>query len=794
MGGEERVRETMNDRWVWEDSTWVRTDDFLPEVVIFARNYDDPFVTKKFTFSDFRPYFYVPAEASFHPREVTQVDGSIILDAKGRNIRKVFVRLPSDVVQARKAYDWTDEADIPFDFRFMLDHNITYAFTFDEMGKIIPTDVPLALPPRICFLDMEVRSPPIEFPKQNEVKFPIVMIQCGDSYTGEIKLFTYQIPQVAPDQVACRTEPELMAEFMKYIQTLDPDVITGWNSNDFDLPYFINRGTAIHVKQQKLSRGSWKPRAEFRQGMPEDTPEQRKKRKGEWQVKCTGRQLVDMLVAFKKFWKAVGELDSYTLKAVVRNPDVMEEDVFAYEEQGSHIDKLITDQRWTELLEYGRNDVIALQRIDKKTKLFDFYENLRMMCGVKLEETMKNSKMIESLLFRDYIMKPMPTRRYDIKSDGYEGALVIEPRIGLHKSVGVFDLAALYPTIIIAFDLSPDIDHVVPRVIKTVLDERERLRALKKAGLADEATKKKETVLKFIANSFYGVFGWDKFRLFDIEIASFITRTGREINEYLQSLAAKFNLDTIYGDTDSIFVLGVKDSRHGLFLQDFFNLKLRDEWTPEHKALKSPQLKFEEWFRTLIFKPSSTDLEKSAKKRYAGHITWSEGHAVDELLYKGIEVRRSDQAAYTKEKLLEFLNLALIHDDPEAAIACIHDAYFAVREGRVSVLDISIPQGITSMEANSPRVRGVLYAQQVFDIPYAGGAKPRLIYLRGNHDSICLYDGINPDDVPLKVRVDWITMAEKIIFKKMESYVLALGVNLRHNLEGQQTLSTTWFE
>lgn len=1090
---------------------WIRTDDFLPEIVINARNYDDPFITKKFTFSDFRPYFYVPAEAAYHPKEVTQVDGSIILDAKGRKIRKVFTRLPSDVQNARKSYEWTDEGDIPFDFRFMLDHKITYAFSIDETGHPYGIEVLMALPPRICYLDIEVSSPPKDFPKQDVTKFPVVMIQVGDSYTDEVKLITFQIPQVADDQIACGSEPELLAELMKYIQRIDPDVITGWNSNDFDIPYLMNRASKIHVTLNKLTRGYGKPRCEFRQGMPDDTPEQAKKRKGEWQVRCPGRQLVDMLVAFKKFWKAVGELDSYTLKAVVRNPDVMEEDVFPYEEQGSHIEQLINEKRWEELLEYGRNDVLALKKIDRKTKLFDFYENLRMMCGVKLEETMKNSKMIESLLFRDHVMKPMPSRRYDIKSEGYEGALVLEPRIGVHKSVGVFDLAALYPTIIIAFDLSPDIDHVIPRVIRTVLDERERLRALKKAGLADEATKKKETVLKFIANSFYGVLGWDKFRLYDPEIAAFITRTGREINQYLQGKAMDMGLESIYGDsvspstpiiikrndrihilpidhctpgdltyngewvpikhvikkplrkqmyhvttghgnvvctcdhslirdgkevcpqdldvedyidhinfptithveegyidediawvtglflaegsrfgsrqfvinnqdttlleecadriervcgqrvrisdymsssnchrisyvptpisnylsdcyventwhigtpkpyqttgykvvpsyilnanndimkafmrgyyagdgskvshaaidskneclamglhyvaektglkvrccvhkkslswglrfpkgeirrdrklikdliqipgerlwfnhvvdleiddsshtfatgkillhnTDSIFVLGVKDPTHGLFLQDYFNAKLRKEWTPEHKAAVAPQLKFEEWFRTILFKPSSTNLEESAKKRYAGHVTWVEGKVVDELMYKGIEVRRSDQSEYTKRTLLEFLNIVLREDNYDKAIKYAENAYLSVRNGSISLLDISIPQGISNMEAVSPRVRGVLLAEEIFQIPYAGGAKPRLIYLRGNHDAICLYDGIPVEEVASKVRIDYTLMAEKIIFKKLESYVLALGVDLRRIIDGQQDL-TTWFE
>lgn len=790
----------MTDRWVWEDSTWLRTDDFLPEVIIFARNYDKPMETKTFTISDFRPYFYCPADASFHPREVTQVDSKTSLDAKGRSIRKVFTRLPSDVSTARKSYDWTVEADIQFDFRHMLDVDVSYAFSFDEHNHIVPATVPKAILPRICFFDIEVRSPPTQFPKPAEAKWPIVSIQCMDSYTGLIQIFTFGVPQLADDQVACRTENELLREFMNYLQATDPDVLTGWNTNGFDIPYIVTRAKNLKVKLNRMTRlpnGYNKPVAEIRQGMPAETPEEekkRKRRKEEWFVRCTGRQLLDMLDAFKKYWKAEGELDSYTLKSIARNPDVMGDDVYVYEEQGSNMEKLFTEERWDDFLSYCRSDVIALDKIDKRIKLIDFYENLRMMCGIKLEDTMKNSRMIESLLFRDPIMKPMPTRRYDIVGESYEGALVLTPEVGVFHNVAVYDLNALYPNIIIAFDLSPDIDHVIPRVIKYVLDERVRLKKLIKDGLAEEADKKKEVVLKFIANSFYGVLGWDKFRCYDPEIAAFITRTGREINEYLQGLTRDLGLVPVYGDTDSVFVRGVDTVEYGVTVQDHLNEKLRNEWTPAHNARVAPQLKFEELFDSLLFKASSTNLEESAKKRYAGHVIFADGKPADKLMYKGIEARRSDQAELTKSVLLSFLDLVLINNDYDKAIELVKRAYYDIRDGHASLLDISIPQGVTDMEKNSPRVRGVLLAEALFGTPYTGGEKPRLLYTRGNHDAFCIYDGIPIDQIPLKVRIDYPLMAEKIITKKMESYVLALGVNLRHVLEGQQTLSSTWFE
>lgn len=763
-------------KWIWEDSTWLRGQDWKPWILIFARQYENPRETRSFIVRGFEPYFYAPAAASSNPSQVVRVDAGPFIDAKGRAVKKCFTAIPTEVRDARNFFEWTDEADVLFDKRFVVDTDLIYAFEEDSSAPygIRPCSVPHHILPRICYFDIEVRSPPEIVPKPDEPKWPIVSIQCMDSYTGEMVIFTYGVPQLVSDQVACDTEVGLLREFSNYVARTDFDCLTGWYSSGFDMPYVILRAAAIGGNVEGLSRvaNQW------------NAPKASKREHGEWSSRIVGRQHIDMLDAFKKWYKAEGELASFDLKSVAKATIG-----FEYTDYGAHIDELFEERRWDEFLQYCRNDLIALRGIDEKIKLFDFYEGLRLLCGVKLEETLLNSKMIESILMRNHI-KPMPTRRYDkTPTDSYRGALVLDPPIGVHDNVGVVDLAALYPTIIIAFDVSPDVDHTIPRVMAGLMEEREKLRALKLKGEADDSTKKKEVVLKFIINSFYGVLGWPSFRLYDPTCAEFITSTGRDINVYLQRTAKGLGYEPVYGDTDSIFIKGVASAEDGLRLQSEFNSALQ-EWAIQKDAKVAPTLKFEKLYRRIVFKKASSG-KGAAKKRYAGHIIWKDGVANDKLDVTGIEIKRSDQSEITKLVMKNFLEELLLHDDVEAALAHVHEVANCVRRGEISVHAIAIPRGRRSTK-DSPWKRGTENAEKVLGVRIPEGVKPRLLYTKRPVREICIYDDVSEEHVRERVEIDWKQMAIVAVEKKMKSFVESIGCNWNVVVNGQRTMDE-WF-
>ena len=748
----------------------MKSRDSKPIVVVFGRNVADPNIVKQFNIEGFEPYFYAPADAIGHPRGLKKIGSERIKDALGRDVIKITTNLPSDVPRFRQAYEWTDEADVLFDIRFMIDHKIKYGFRDNGDGTISSAEVDVLLP-RIMFFDIEVRSPPEIVPDPKDPIFPIVSIQIGDSYTREIVIFTSGVPQIAEDQLAYQDEGAMLVAVMEYIQQMDFDVLSGWYSNSFDIPYIINRLHVLGIPTKKLTRfpfGYYNCRAE--------------PRGREWMIRIPGRQCLDMMDAFKKWYKAEGELEKYDLKSVASKfAD------FTYIDYGAHIDKMFNDGEWEEFLQYCRNDVMALMKIDDKLKLFDFYEHLRMKTGVKLEDTMKNSKMIESLLFHFPNMKPMPTRRYDIKSESYSGALVITPEVGLHSNVGVFDLAALYPNIIRAFEVSPDVDKVIPIVIVELMEEREKLRELKKKGLADESTKKKEVVVKFLVNSFYGVLGWPMFRLYKPEMALFITSTGQEINRFLQKCALESGHPAVYGDTDSVFLKGIPDEQAGFKMQDYLNARLV-EWANEHQAKVAPTLKFEKLYRKILFKQDASG-KGAAKKRYAGHLISKDGEPCSKLSYTGIELKRSDQAEITRTVLQDFLTLLLLHDDEEGACKVVKQAVKAVREGNIDCYSISIPRGVRNLQGNDPWSRGVRRADEVLNLKFPPGVKPRLIYTKGEYSEICIDDTITEDVlISHNIQIDYKVMQQKVIEGKLRSFVESIGRDWDKVVNGQTSL------
>lgn len=759
---------------IWTDSTWSRSRDGKAEIILFGRDYNDRTRTVRTVVTGFTPYFYV--SESVRPGERRnpvwhEVCDTVYTDALGRPIRQVNTKLPSDIPKAREFYEWTDEADILFDKRFLIDNKISYSYEKEDSGRVVSVEVDDIQLPRISFFDIEVKSEDGSMPKPESPIHPIVSIQLLDSYTNDIVIFTYGVPQQSTDQVVCKSETELLSRFATYISKIDPDVLTGWYSNKFDLPYIIRRAALLDADISLLSR------------IPYRKPDVKNTKNG-WFIRITGRQCFDFYDAFKKYYAPKGQLESYGLKDVISNKSVMKDKAYSYTDYGDSIVKLFENEEWDIFLQYCRNDVIALRDIDDTLNLVEFYEHLRKITGVKLEETLLNSRVIESVIMRDGI-KPMPTKNYsDRGSESFEGAVVLSPPVGIHKNVGVVDLAALYPTIIVGFDISPDIDHVIPRAIKTIMEEREKLRALNRTNGTD-VTKNKEQVMKYLANSFYGVIGWSKFRLYNIEQAATITRIGRELNGYLQELTRENGYEPLYGDTDSVFIGGIKSVDDGLRIEKIFNDKL-SIWAREHGSSIPFTLKFEKFYSRLMFKKKQSG--EVAKKRYAGHLIWKDGEPKDELSSSGMEIKRSDQSHITKQLLQSFFTKCLVEDNREGAIHEIKRTIDDVRNGRVSIHDVSIPKGVKDLTRDEPWSRGVLTLKIIFDKYITEGVKPRLIYILGDRPELCITPDIDESVVLQKVTVDWYMCCDKTVINKMKTFVESIGYDWDRVIEGQRGL------
>jgi DNA polymerase, archaea type len=754
-------------RYVWEQSFWMLKNG-KPIVVLIGRDYDNPTIVKTLGFGNQRPFFF--AGGSYIPSNpfIVETERGHV-DAFGRDVTKCYTALPSDVPKVRDLFPFTCEADIVYDMRYLIDHKIMYGF--NEKGE--PIDVPM-LKPRALFFDIEVDSPVDEMPLPEEAKWPICQIQVLDSYTNVCRVFTLNGDVVDPDQVNFDTEQELIGAFVDFVWETDPDLICGWYSEKFDIPYIIRRARLLKMNVSKLSR--W----------PSTYPDEER-----WQ----GRELFDMLKFYKDWSKPKGGLPTYDLKFVSKH-----EAKFAYEDFGDKIRTLIEERRWKELVQYGKNDVIALQKIDEATGLIEFYEALRRMVGIKITDCYQRAKIIEYFLMHRGI-KPLPTKRHDAEHVDYEGALVLQPEFGVHEWVGTTDLKALYPSIILAFDLSPDVDHTIPKVIVELMEAREVMRRLKMEGKASKAMLTSEQSLKYVINAFYGYLAFSGARLHKPEIAAFITGKGREISRDLHKKINEMGYTIVYGDTDSTFVKPVKTPEEGIQIQNELNGHLlqwaRSVNVADHLA---PTLKLEKIYRTLMFKKKS-DKDIAAKKRYAGVLVWKDGKdlttGTPKVDYTGLEVKRSDTAEVSRTLMKQFFDNVLIANDPDTAVRLIRETYYNILDGKISCQLVAIPKGITKNRSHeekgsSPWIRGKENGRKLLGIRFRSDKKPKLLYCTGPVDVICIDNDYNDVDLLSRVTVDWSKMAMKTVQMKMESLLESIGLNWDAEINGQTNLEK-WF-
>ncbi|KZF22718.1 DNA polymerase alpha subunit A [Xylona heveae TC161] len=278
------------------------------------------------------------------------------------------------------------------------------------------------------------------------------------------------------------------------------------------------------------------------------------------------------------------------------------------------------------------------------------------------------------------------------KKDKYKGGLVFEPEKGLYdRFILVMDFNSLYPSIIQEYNICfttvdrshlseddekvPDVPKeqnqgILPRLIATLVSRRRQVKSLmkdKRATPDQLATWDiKQLALKLTANSMYGCLGYTRSRFYARPLAMLTTFKGREILRSTKDLAETSQLRVIYGDTDSVMINTNTDT-----LEDA--LKLGSEFRRAvNERYKLLEIDIDNIFRRLLL---------HAKKKYAAiNMVEVDGKYVDKLEVKGLDMRRREYCALSKEASSHLLNEILSGDDPEVVIGKIHDYLQALSE------------------------------------------------------------------------------------------------------------------
>ncbi len=362
-----------------------------------------------------------------------------------------------------------------------------------------------------------------------------------------------------------KDDRRVIADFISFIHEYDPDVIVGYNTDEFDWQYLKTRAEKFKLR---LTIGRDESPAKFSAGG------------GVKEVRIFGRSNVDL---YKVVKRDISELSVKTLDNVADYMGVMRKSE-RVQVQGWDMARYWNDPELRQVLfDYSKADVVSTWGVAERLLplQFEFARIVRQ----PLDDVsgMGRGRQVESLLVAEAykINEIVPAKGGG--SGSYAGGFVLFPKPGVHEDVLSLDFSSMYPSIMISYNISPDTVmspdetptefYEAPETqyrfrkhpdgfFKLILTNLiERRRAVREQMTHTDKGSRDFTILdvhqnaiKILTNAFYGYTGWHAAKWYRKECAEATTAWGRTIIQDAVERAEKHGLEVIYGDTDSLFV------------------------------------------------------------------------------------------------------------------------------------------------------------------------------------------------------------------------------------------------
>ena len=251
----------------------------------------------------------------------------------------------------------------------------------------------------------------------------------------------HEVEQWGEEVLLFTDEGEMLETFLDLIE--DADVLSGWNSEGYDIPYTVNRVSRILSKDDTRRFCLWKQ-------LPKKREYEKFGKKAET-FDLVGRVHLDSLELYRKY--TYEERHSYRLDAIGEMEVGERKTVY----EGT-LDQLYNNDFKT-FIEYNRQDVALLDKLDKKLKFIDLSNELAHANTVLLQTTMGAVAVTEQAIINEAHERGMrvPNRpKRDDENTAAAGAYVAFPKKGVHKWIGSMDLNSLYPSVIRALNMAPE--------------------------------------------------------------------------------------------------------------------------------------------------------------------------------------------------------------------------------------------------------------------------------------------------------------------------------------------------
>jgi DNA polymerase elongation subunit (family B) len=491
-----------------------------------------------------------------------------------------------------------------------------YAFIADQHPEMVEWDQDLI---SIAVVDIEVGSEN-GFPDPYEANEPITAITITylNGYTYVYGCGDYNNYDDNVSYVKCKDEWTLCKRFLEDWMNKCPDVITGWNTKFFDIPYLINRFNRILGEDYAKKLSPWNMISE------RNTVINGRQMKA---YEIVGVGSLDYIELYK--WYAPGgkSQESYRLDNIA-NVELGEGKISYDEYDNLH---QLYKLNYQKFIEYNIKDVQLILKLEDKLKLLELALTLAYDTKSNYEDVFAQTRMWDSLTY-SYLLQQnivVPPKEVKEKDSAFEGAYVKVPQVGMHEWVASFDLNSLYPHLMMQYNISPetliepenyteemrniisqgisvdkllakkadlskltgatitpngqffrtDIQGFLPKMLEEMYEDRKKFKKMmisakqeyqkeKDPKVRNELEKKiarynnLQLAKKVSLNSAYGALGSQYFRFYDLRMALGVTTAGQlsirwieaKINDYMNKLLKTEADYVIASDTDSIYL------------------------------------------------------------------------------------------------------------------------------------------------------------------------------------------------------------------------------------------------
>jgi len=635
-------------------------------------------------------------------------------------------------------------------------------FIYDQYPSAINFDRSLI---NVTSIDIEVDSSD-GFPFPEEARHTVTSIALKSSvddtyYVWGLKDYDSSQSEFDVKYIKCDDEAKLLLNFLDHwdSERLSPDVLTGWNTRFFDVPYLVNRINRVLGDDMMKKMSPWRMVSQ---------KQIRVMKKTVMAYELTGIQQMDYLDLFKKFAYTYGQLDNYRLDTVAHV--VLGENKLSYDEYTTLAGLYEND--FQKFIDYNIKDVELIERLEDKLGLVTLAMTMAYRGGVNYSDTMGTTRIWDTIIYRELMNRnvviPPSTEKH--KGD-YPGGYVKDVKPGLYEWVCSFDLNSLYPSIIVQWNMSPEtlepagyrptnisVDYclnddfdisdwdvsmaangatfsnsdqgVLPGIVVQYYDERKLVKKemlLKKQELEtiDPSDKQRiiqiekeitqlenqQMAIKILLNSLYGAMGNQHFRYFSMPMAEGITTSGqlairwaeRAVNQFMNKILGTDNKDYVVAiDTDSLYVnMGdLVNKFNPPNPTDFLNSVCEDKLEGVIAA------SYDSLFKKLNCYTNRMEMSReviadrgiwTAKKRYILNVHDNEGvrYSEPKLKIMGIEAIKSSTPAEVRTALKELFKVIINGSENDTQKAV---EQFKSYFFNLSPEDVSAPRGISDID------------------------------------------------------------------------------------------------